>query len=349
MSECQLFKILLVKETRANERRVALLPGEVKQLVNLGHTVFVESGAGVGVGYSDAAYEEAGATIRSSVKTSCSAATQWRELFHGVNVVVRAKRPDPHREPQEIAAMESGAILIGALDPFEPGRQHVQKYYDKGIKAYSVDQLNNVKADNPLNILAAMSTMTGRLAFEDALKRRDKETNKAVIIGFGTAGRAAFTSARQHGVSANAFYTRNSQKEIIESQGGLPIYFPKDQQLESMVEQVREQIHDADVVIAAARSPGEKAPILISEDTLNTLQPGTIVVDLTIAEGGNVAGSAHDKIITRENDVQVVNISGYPKVAPLEASEHWSRGSCAFIRTLAEDPKSVQECEITSF
>ena len=324
--------ILLVKETRAGEQRVALVPKDIKELLQQDCQVFVESGAGKGIDIADAEYEKAGATIRRG---------EVKALFKDIDIIVRAKRPDREREIQEAKILSSNMTMIGALDPKESNSPHVDEYKQAGITAYSIEQLN-LASDDPMNILASMSRIAGRLALQDAMSQCPYQARTAVIIGFGTAGQAAFSEAIKQGLQTTVIATSDRAKQEIESQGGHLVILNRDDALEIHQSIVAQQVVDADIVITSARRPGETAPLLIDENTLDTMSSGSVIVDLAISEGGNVAGSEHDKTITTNNGVIITNQSGYPKAEPRVASEYWSQASLLVVLRLLKDPQDAE-------
>lgn len=333
------YNILIIKETRANEKRVGLVPTDVQKLVAAGHTVFVESGAGAGIQIADALYTDAGARIRN-------ANDDFTALFKEIDIIVRVKRAKHSREEQEIAATPDNTIMIGALDPKEPDSDHINKYKTKKINAYSLDYLN-VATDNPMNILAQMSTLTGKLALLDAIEKHENKVNKLVIIGYGSAGKAALQEAITQNISTTVFCTQQAQKEHIEQQGAQAIILDKNNKLAVSQQSILNAIKNADIVITTARSRGVKAPLLIPTSSLQQMQSGAVVVDLAISDGGNVAGSEHDKTLSTEQGVILTNVSGYPKEVPEQASAIWSQASYLFIEKLSKDDPLTASAKVS--
>ena len=168
------YHIFLAKESRAGEQRVALIPSDVARLIDKGHDFFVEHHAGLAAGFDDTAYQAVGATI---VHLSASELNSYVETFQHIDVIVRAKRPDRAREQLEAQAFRPGMIMIGALDPFESESHHIAEYHQANIHAYSIDQAN-LAATDPMNVLAAMSRLSGKLALQDALSTSASRCNR---------------------------------------------------------------------------------------------------------------------------------------------------------------------------
>ena len=316
--------ILLVKETKAVEQRVALIPDQVAQLVQDQQHVYVETSAGEAAGFADAEYEQAGAEIRHG---------SLADIFANIDIVVRAKRPDAQREPQEIYLLSPGTLMIGALDPLEKGAEHIKGYHQAGIVAYSIDQLD-VPADDPMNILHPMSQLAGTLCVRDALIKAQRAVNNIVIIGFGSVGQAAFAEAQAQSLSVTVMLRNRAQAKQIQAQGGSVILFDQDATVDAMQQQVADTVISADIVITSVRRANQPAPVLLPKTTLQRMQKGAVVVDMALSEGGNVEGSEHDQTHLLGNGVLVTNVSGYPKVLPKEASMIWSKATYAVLTCL---------------
>lgn len=323
------YRILVVKESQVGEQRVSLTPNDVSKLVAQGHDVTLETQAGIGSGCTDEDYQAVGADIRYPNEGLSN-------LFDDVDLIVRAKRPNHQRESLENGLLKKGMIMLGSLDPFNADGAHVDAYKQAGIVAYSIDQLN-VPLDNPMNILASMSTIAGKLAVEDAIEKATISPIKScVVIGAGTAGMAAVNEALGQELSVQVVVSRSEKVVDLQAQGIEAVLLDGDLSLSEQQAFISDLVKCADIVITTARRPKQKAPILIPASTLDSMQPGACVVDLALGEGGNVEGSEHDATHVLGNEVIVTNVSGYPKSQPVLASEKWSAASLAFIEHLAK-------------
>lgn len=328
--------ILIVKETRASEQRVALVPRDIQELVIRGYAVFLEHGAGIGAGYSDDDYQNAGAIIRYLNDDKLAS---YKQLFENIDIILRVKRPERSREILENSVISSGTIMIGALDPLEKNSSHMDEYRNANIIAHSFDQLN-LSPHDPMNILATMSKIAGRLALQDAIRYFKSSIKKVVIIGFGTAGHAAFEEALQQNLPALVILTSSEEAKKIEAQGGKSVILNKNEDIKQQQQIVKSILLDADIVITTARRANQPAPLLIPKDTLQCMQSGSVIVDMALSEGGNVEGSEHDKTLLLGNQIVVTNISGYPKAVPREASQFWSTATLHFVLSL-ENGKNI--------
>lgn len=332
-----MYNIFLTKESRAGERRVALIPNDVEALVAKGHSVCVENNAGLAAGYKDAAYQAVGASIAKITEAS---QRSYTDIFKNINMVVRAKRPSRQREKLEYKAVKPGTIMIGALDPFEAGSNHVNEYHSAGILAYSIDQAVLPPTD-PMNVLAAMSRFAGELALKDALSKCQNTINKVVIIGLGEVGRSALNEALKQKIPVVVIVGNEEKAKQMASSGAVTYVIDRSLSLHDQQQQICPVISEADIIITTARKSGQQAPLLIPKTSLDVMKPGAVIVDMTISEGGNVYGSKHDETIRTERNVLVTNVSGYPKVMPHEASALWSKASLHFILRLAENADSI--------
>jgi NAD(P) transhydrogenase subunit alpha len=338
--------ILVTKESRAGETRVALLPVEVRTLVASGCKVLVEESAGTQAGFSDEDYVVAGACIRPLAPNTLQ---DFQKHFADVDIIVRVKRPAREREILENQAFPPGLIMIGALDPLEHGSGHVDEYRAANISAFSIDQLASLTPNHPLNLLAGMSHIAGILAIQDAISLFTGVASRVVIVGFGAAGRSAFAEARSHKLAVTVLSVHPSDISEVQTLGATGILLDLRANLETQQEIVALAVRDAHIVITSARQPGKRAPLLIPAVTLNLMVRDAVIVDLALSEGGNVEGSRHDETLIVGNNVKVTNTSGYPKKLPRQASEIWSRASACFVNhLLANEMLLLMSSQITT-
>jgi alanine dehydrogenase len=329
--------LLLLRETRAGETRVALVPSDVAA-ISTTHRVAFERGCGARAGFPDAAYVNAGAEPRDEVSNEADVEA-FERIFTDVHIIVRAKRAAPARERAEIAALtrlnELGRgvkRIIGALDVLERESVHVQSWRRAGLDVVSLDQLA-LSDDDPGNLLARMSELTGALALRDAVAQCVEPPARLVVLGFGVAGRAVLDEAlAAHKSLAHVVVlgTRRRESSLLDDPRVQFVQIVTDAPLEQQVELVRSHVVDANIVIASARRNNTPAPVLIPTSTLHAMRAGAVVIDLALTEGGNVEGSQHDSTLTI-GSVIVRNTSGYPKAMPREASMLWSRATRTFL------------------
>lgn len=323
-------KILLVKESRHNEKRVALLPGDVAQLINLGVMVYVEDSAGVWAGYSNADYLLAGASIRH---INYDQVDSCRQAFSDIDIIVRVKRPDRSREIKENSVIKPHTKMVGLLDILERDSEHIAEYQQAKIEYYSLDQFL-FPANTPMDSLKDMSRIAGKLALNHAIETFNAPVQHVVIIGSGEAGTAASQECMKHNIPHTIITSDVSKSAFLNLQGINNVVVERHLSLKTRQDKIYQVIKDADIVITAASTAWIAAPMLIPESTLLKLKNGTIIVDLAVSDGGNVFGSKHDATVTLANNVKIINVSGYPKELPIESSRAWSSASSYFLRLL---------------
>ncbi len=323
--------ILLVKESRAGECRVALVPCDAQRLIEEGYAILVESDAGLAAGYPNELYQQIGAKI-VDLDDQCLAS--YISLFSQVDMIVRVKRADRIREQLEAQAMKAGTLMIGALDPFEVNSTHIDEYHAAGILAYSIDQAR-LPVHDPMNVLAAMSRFAGQLALQDACAKHSQQINKVVIIGLGVVGQSALEEALHLKLPVWAVVSTETQANSLKKLGVNICKIDRSLTLIMQQKAINQLIMEADIVIASARRAGQRAPLLIPKSSLDVMKSHAVVVDMAISEGGNVEGSRHDETVETANNVLITNVSGYPKSIPHETSVFWSRASLGFILGLA--------------
>lgn len=329
------FNVFLAKESRAGEQRVGLTSSDVATLIAAGHSVFIESDAGLGAGYKDEDYQTVGANI---VELDATSPNSYLNAFKNIDIIVRVKRPDREREILESKAMHPGMMMIGAFDPYESESEHVDEYHRAGIYAYSLDQ---AKPDDPINVLTAMSRLAGKLALRDAISKFEGRVNKVVIIGFGEVGKSALIEALEQKLTTLVLVGSQEAKETVLALHATASILDRSLPPSDQHQIILEATKDADIIITSARKAGQKAPLLFPKMSLDAMKPGAVIVDMAISEGGNVYGSKHDETITNERGVIITNISGYPKTLPEEASILWSKASLNFILKLSHNPESI--------
>jgi NAD(P) transhydrogenase subunit alpha len=221
--------------------------------------------------------------------------------------------------------------MIGALDPLENHSPHLDEYKRAGIEIHSIDQLA-LPSDHPMNILAAMSKIAGRLALVDAINKLKQPIDKVVIIGFGAAGQSVFLEAIKQKLNVTVMLRDEKKANEVIKLGGKAALINKNATLPELQHQIKNEIIEASIVITSIRTNNEIAPILITNETLQQMKPGSVVVDLAISEGGNVEGSKHDATLLLGNQIIVTNVSGYPKAEPKEASMLWSQASLLYLQ-----------------
>lgn len=318
--------VVVLKETRAEEKRVALTPTEVAKLTARELVVTVEKDAGKAAGFNDEAYVAAGAKI-------IEITAQTKLPSH--SLILRVKRADPTRESWENDIYTIPCYMMGFLDPYYQNTDHIQAWMKKGIATFSVELLDIPKTD-PKNVFDRMSKIAGRVAVDVAIAERRKsfkdanmvETKpKIAIIGPGTAGIAAANKAVEYMFSTTVFGSATFAKTL----GACPYKFTCEAAPTTATEAEQrlfyaKQLPKFDIVITAARKHKQKPPILIDEKNVDNLPAFAVIADLCQGQGGNVSLSQKDTVVVRSNHRKITNMSGYPKLDPSNASIEYAAG-----------------------
>jgi H+-translocating NAD(P) transhydrogenase subunit alpha len=324
-------RIGVPKETRPGETRVAATPKTVGQLIALGHEVHVESGAGALASFTDHAYEEAGAAITTADEV-------W-----GSDFVVKINAPyDP-----EIAQLRSGAMLASLLAP-ALAPELLEKLSAQGVTALAMDAVPRISRAQSLDVLSSMANIAGyRAVIEAAHEFGSLFTGqitaagkvppaKVLVVGAGVAGLAAIGTAHSLGAIVRAFDARPEVGEQVESMGGEFLKIDVEQAAPSADGYAKEtsadfnrlaeelyaaQAGEVDIIITTALIPGKPAPRLISAAMVATMKPGSVIVDMAAANGGNCELSRPDELVMSDNGVRIIGYTDLPGRLPTQSSQ----------------------------
>lgn len=355
-------QVALLREWQAGERRVALVPEAVAKLVQLGHRVEVESGAGLEAHYPDDAYRQAGATIAPSRAALLAAAD-----------MVLGLRP-PLADPEFLQQLRPGCALIGLLQPLTEAVEHFQALAERGVLSFSLDAMPRISRAQSMDVLSSMSTIAGYRAVIMAAERLGKffpmlitaagtiAPAQVLVLGAGVAGLQAIATAHRLGAVVRAFDTRPVVREQVESLGAtfLTLEVQGEQTGEGYAQALSQTSHEeelrqlsapvaaADVVITTALVPGQRAPILVTRQMVEAMRPGSVIVDLAAEAGGNVELSRPGEVVDH-GGVLILAPLNVPSQVPLPASQLFSRNLVTFIQhllasglTWAGDPPAAE-------
>jgi len=339
----------VAKETRAGERRVALVPDAVKQLAGDSLEVFVEAGAGDSAGFPDSHYTEAGAAIAADAAA----------LHERATVILRVQPP----ADAEVVALRKGQFLIALLEPLDRP-DLARQLADRGVTAFAMELMPRITRAQSMDALSSQSTIAGYRAVLLAATYLPKifpmlvtaagtlSPAKVLVIGAGVAGLQAIGTARRLGAVVEAYDTRPAVKEQVESLGARFVELDLDTgdaedaggyaraQSEDFYRQQREQLGQrvakADVVITTALVPGQTAPRLIEASAVEAMRPGSVVVDLAAAKGGNCAVTEADRVVNH-GGVRVLGHTNLAAEIPAHASQMYARNLVTFLKHLLEE------------
>ena len=328
-------QIGIPKETHPGENRVPIIPDTVKKLCHLGAEVVIEGGLGLGSGFRDKEYTEAGASI-SPDRTS---------LFSNSDILLRLRKPDL----SEVALMKSGCIHISYLDPFNE-QELVQALKERGVTSLSMEMIPRSTRSQKMDALSSQANLAGYVMVLQAAAHLPRifpmmmtpagtlKPAKVFIIGAGVAGLQAIATAKRLGAKVTAFDTRPVVAEQVKSLGAnfLDIDLGETGQTvdgyakELTAEQIQMQreaqkavIAESDVLITTAQVFGRKPPVIVTRDMVEGMQIGSVVVDMAAETGGNVEGSVPNETVLI-NGVTVIGKGNLPNEVSRDASQMYS-------------------------
>lgn len=327
-------RIGIPKETRAGEARVASTPEIVKRLVGKGFDLVVESGAGVGAGYPDGDYASAGAGLAD------------RAGAYDADLVLRVRRPDE----DDVAALRPGGLLIGLLescgeDPL------VGSLLAKGVRVLAMERMPRTSRAQSMDALSSQANIAGYRAVIEAAARYGRffpmmmtsagsaKPARVVVLGAGVAGLQAIATARRLGAEVYGYDVRPETREQILSLGAKPIDldlgesgageggYARELSAEAKARQqaaLGDELAKAHVIITTALIPCRPAPVLVTEEVVRRLRPGSVIVDLAAASGGNCPLTVADQVVERHG-VILVGHTNYPSLVAADASAFYAR------------------------
>jgi NAD(P) transhydrogenase subunit alpha len=345
------FTIAVTRERRADETRVAVTPDAVKKLIALGAEVLVETGAGAAASIPDAAYTEAGAMIAPDARTAAGKA----------DLMFKVRGP----EPDEIKAMKSGAMLCAMLDAFREG-DTVKALAAQGVTAFAMEFVPRITRAQAMDVLSSQANLAGYRAVIEATEAYGRvfpmmmtaagtvAAAKTFVMGAGVAGLQAIATARRLGAVVTATDVRPAAKEQVESLGAKFVAV-EDEEFKAaetaagyakemsdaykakQAELVAGHITKQDVVITTALIPGRPAPKLVSKAHVESMKPGSVIVDLAVEQGGNCELSVPGEIATTPNGVKIVGLYNLPGRVAADSSALYARNLTAFAGLLVKD------------
>ena len=336
-------KIAVVAEEADGERRVSATPETVKKYIAFGAHVAVEANAGRAASIPDSAYEDAGADVGDRHATVSSA-----EIILGVQA------PDP----RSLDGAESGALVVAAMNPFAD-RARIDAYAAAGLEALAMEFMPRITRAQSMDILSSQSNLAGYKAVLDAAAEYGRafpmmmtaagtiSAARVFVMGVGVAGLQAIATARRLGAQVSATDVRAATREQIESLGAKAIFVEdeagiagegtggyatemSDAYKAKQADLVSSHIAKQDIVITTALIPGRPAPRLVTDAQLQTMKPGSVIVDLAVEQGGNVEGAELGEVIERHG-VRIVGHRNWPSRLAADASALYARNLLNFL------------------
>jgi NAD(P) transhydrogenase subunit alpha len=340
-------KLGIPAETRPNEKRVAATPETVKKLTASGHHgVLVQAGAGAGASIPDQQYADAGATVVAGAAG----------IYSQADIVLKVRGPDS----AELAQLRSGQILIGLLNPHD--KAGIAALAERGVTAFAMEALPRISRAQSMDVLSSQANIGGYKAVLMAANTYQRlmpmlmtaagtvKAARAVIMGVGVAGLQAIATAKRLGAVVEATDVRPATKEQVESLGAKFIDVPFETDEEREIAQgvggyarpmpeswvrrqallVAERIRQADIVITTALIPGRPAPVLVTEDMVKSMKPGSVIVDMAVEAGGNCPLSELDRTVVKHG-VHIIGIANLPSLVAADSSALYARNLLTFM------------------
>ena len=338
-------------ETLAGETRVAVTPETVKKLAAQGHTLRIQSGAGVAASVTDAAYTAAGAEITDAAGAFCC------------DLVLKVR----NTTESETKLLKLGSTLVGMLNPFEA--DGLQRLATAGVTGFALEAAPRTTRAQSMDVLSSQANIAGYKAVMMAADKYQRffpmlmtaagtvKAARVVILGVGVAGLQAIATAKRLGAVIEASDVRPSVKEQIESLGGkfIEVTYDTDEEKEAaagvggyakpmppswlarQAVEVAKRVALADIVISTALIPGRAAPTLITEDMVKSMKPGSVIIDIAAGKGPNGGGncpiSEADKTVVKHG-VTIVGDTNLPALVAADASALYARNVLDFLKLI---------------
>jgi H+-translocating NAD(P) transhydrogenase subunit alpha len=331
-------KIGIPREVHAGEKRVATTPDVAIQLQKLGFCVAIEAGAGETASYADSAYAEAGVEIINDT----------RELWSGSDIIMKVRGPEMHPglNVDEMDLLHKGQVLISFLWPAQ-NQTTLDALAAKGVTALAMDSVPRISRAQKLDALSSMANIAGYRAIVEAAQHFGRfftgqitaagkvPPAKVLVIGAGVAGLAAIGAARSMGAIVRAFDTRPEVKEQVESMDGEFLLLDFEEEgsggggyakvmseefIAAEMALFAEQAKEVDIIVTTALIPGRPAPELITAEMVESMQPGSVIVDLAAEQGGNCKLTEAGKVVVKHG-VTLIGYTDLPSRLAAQSSQ----------------------------
>ncbi len=336
-------------ETAAGETRVAVTPETAKKLKGLGHTLRVQSGAGVAASATDEAYAAVGAEITD------------RAGALGCDLVLKVRSPDP----DELSLMKSGSALVGLLNPFDA--DNLARLAAAGLTSFALEAAPRTTRAQSMDVLSSQANIAGYKAVMIAADKYQRlfpmlmtaagtiKAARVVILGVGVAGLQAIATAKRLGAVIEASDVRPAVKEQVESLGGkfidVPYETPEEKEaavgvggyarpmpqswLDRQKVEVAKRVAAADIVVSTALIPGRAAPVLVTEEMVRSMKPGSVIVDMAAPAGGNCPLTEAGRTVVRHG-VTIVGETNLPALVAADSSSLYARNVLDFLKLVID-------------
>ena len=338
-------RIVSISENQKFEKRIAISPDIAKKYIACGFEVFLSENYGEHLGFWDSEYKELGVKISENTK----------EIINSADVIVQLGLP-----PDEIIPLiKENQILIGILDPYN-NKEKIESLVKNNINVFSLELLPRITRAQSMDILSSQANLAGYKAVIESFANFEKAipmmmtaagtipAAKVLVVGAGVAGLQAIATAKRMGAIVFATDVRMASKEQVESLGGKFLTVEGAENLETeggyakeasedfkkkQEELLSETLKKIDIVICTALIPGKKAPVIIKENMISNMKPGSVIYDLASAQGGNTAFSEVNKIVNKSG-VRIMGETNILNKLPISASNLYAKNVFNFIVNL---------------
>ncbi len=344
-------KIGIPTETRTGETRVAATPETIKKLLAGGkHAIVVQAGAGIAASFPDNDYVAAGASIVATAAEAMSA-----------DLVLKVRAP----QADEMSLLRAGQVLIGILNRFDA--EAMQGMAKQGVTAFALEAAPRITRAQSMDVLSSQANIGGYKAVIMAADHYGRllpmmmtaagtiKAARVVVMGVGVAGLQAIATAKRLGAVVEATDVRPATKEQVESLGAKFIDVPFETDDEREIAQgvggyarpmpeawmkrqaalVAERVKQADIVITTALIPGRPAPVLVTEDMVKSMKPGSVIVDMAAEQGGNCPLTERDQIV-KKHGVTLIGHTNFPALVPTDSSALYARNLLDFLKLIID-------------
>lgn len=348
--------IAVPKEIFPGENRVALVPDTASKLIKKGFQINVEKGAGINAGFTDDQYESSGAKLIDNVS----------ELYSSADIVLKVQRPVEHPQEgkHELDLMKEGTLLITFMYSLHYP-ETAKLCADKGINVIAMEAIPRTTLAQKMDALSSQANIAGYKSVLMTANHLPKifplmmtaagtiQPARVVIMGAGVAGLQALGTAKRLGAIVEVSDIRPSVKEEVQSLGGRFIEVDTDENMQDaggyakeaseeflnkQKELIFKHVSDADIVITTALVPGRKAPVLVTEEMVKNMKPGSVVLDMAVEFGGNCEVSEKGKTIVKHG-VTIIGEPNIPSLVPKNTSEVYSKNLLALIEHISKEGK----------
>ena len=358
-------QIGIIKERRLDEKRVAATPDTVKKFIAMGLQVKIEKGAGITAAITDDEYREAGANIFDDAS----------RVLENADIVLKVNKPIGPKDKDvskldEVKLLKSGSILVSLMEPYKD-RGLIDLIAKQNITCFALELIPRITRAQTMDVLSSQSNLAGYKAVIEACTTYGKAfpmmmtaagtvpPAKCLVMGAGVAGLQAIATARRLGAVVSASDVRPAAKENVESLGAKFIAVEdeefkqaetsagyaremSDEYKKKQAELIAATVAKQDIIICTALIPGKPAPVLLTTEMVDTMKPGSVIVDLAVEQGGNCPLSEPNKLVDR-NGVQIIGCTNLASRVAIDASALFAKNLLNFVSPLINSSENKIE------